>query len=128
MVDLPKFSEKSFYDLCKDEDFKILSVKEALKAEPEVLIIIDAFTLSYEADGLLMMARVMRALDYKVAFLKPYINGKLNVIRGDRRHFVSYAKKQAARLNRLSLARISFVGFDPALTICYRDELHPAFK
>ena len=122
MVDLPKFSEKSFYDLCKDEDFKILSVKEALKAEPEVLIVPDAFTLSYEADGLLMMARVMHALDYKVAFLKPYINGKLNVIRGDRRHFVSYAKKQAARLNRLSLARISLVGFDPALTICYRDE------
>ncbi len=122
MVDLPKFSEKPLSRLCKENGFDLLSTAKALKDAPEVLIVTDPFTVAYEAEGLMMMARVMRSLGYRVALLKPYINGKLMVIRGDRRSFVHYAVKQAARLERLSRARIDLVGFDPALTICYRDE------
>lgn len=122
MVDLPKFSEKPLSKLCAENGFELLSTAKALKDEPEVLIVTDPFTAAYEAEGLMMMARVMRELGYRVALLKPYINGKLMVIRGDRRAFVHYAVKQAARLERLSRARINLVGFDPALTICYRDE------
>lgn len=122
MVDLPKFSENPLSKLCAENGFELLSTAKALKDEPEVLIVTDPFTAAYEAEGLMMMARVMRELGYRVALLKPYINGKLMVIRGDRRAFVHYAVKQAARLERLSRARINLVGFDPALTICYRDE------
>ena len=57
-----------------------------------------------------------------VAFLKAYVNGKIMVIRGDRKGFVHYAVKQAARLERIHKTGKSLVGYDPALTICYRDE------
>ncbi len=122
MTDLPSLSEQTLKDLCQKNGFKLLSTNGVLKEEPDVVIVTDPFTASYETQGLLMMARVMRALGYKVALLRPYVNGKLMVIRGDRRSFVRYASKQAARLERIAKARIELVGFDPALTICYRDE------
>ncbi|MGN0902883.1 MAG: hypothetical protein ACI4M9_06330, partial [Succinivibrio sp.] len=49
-------------------------------------------------------------------------NGKIKIIRGQRRSFVHFAAKQAARLDRIAKTGKSLVGFDPALTICYRDE------
>ena len=122
MVDLPLFSRNTFRSLCAKDGFEVLSSKQALVSGHEVLIVTDPFTVCYECDGLLSMARVMRNLGYKVAFLKPYVNGKILVIRGDRRGFMHYAAKQAARLEMLAKAGIDLVGYDPALTICYRDE------
>ena len=122
MVDLPLFSKNTFRALCYKEGFEIYSSKQALVSGDEVLIVTDPFTVCYEAEGLISMARVIRNLGYKVAFLKPYVNGKILIIRGERRRFVHYAVKQAARLEMLSKAGLELVGYDPALTICYRDE------
>ncbi len=122
MVDLPLFSEKTFKQECLENGFEILSSKQAVTSDLDVIIVADPFTACYESDGLVSMARVFRALGYKVAFLKTYINGKIMVIRGERRRFVHFAAKQAARLEMISKAGISLVGYDPALTICYRDE------
>ena len=68
------------------------------------------------------MACVIRNLGYKVAFLRPYVNGKIKIIRGQRRSFLHYAAKQSARLERIAKTDKALVGYDPALTICYRDE------
>lgn len=122
MIDLPLFSKNTFRSLCSQEGFDVLSSKQALGSENDVLIVTDPFTVSYESEGLVAMARVIRNLGYKVAFLKPYVNGKILVIRGERRRFVQFAAKQAARLEMLSKAGFELVGYDPALTICYRDE------
>lgn len=64
----------------------------------------------------------MRNIGYKVAFLRAYVNGKIKVIRGQRRSFVHFAAKQAARLELIAKSGKALVGYDPALTICYRDE------
>lgn len=121
-VDLPLFSEKTFKDECKDNDFEILSTKKAEKSDCDLIIVTDPFTVCYEANGLVAMAKFIRSLGYKVAFLRPYVNGKIMVIRGERKRFVHYAAKQAARLSRIHKTGKSLVGYDPALTICYRDE------
>lgn len=121
-IDLPEFSEVSFDRLCKEQGFGLLSVAEALESDAQVLIVTDPFTVAYEAHGLISQAKIMRALGFSVHFLKPYVNGKLMVIRGDRQRFVHYAARQAARLERLHSRGMTLVGFDPALSICYRDE------
>lgn len=121
-IDLPEFSSVSFAKLCKAEGFRVLSSGQALQSSCQILIVTDPFTVAYEAQGLISQARVMRSLGFEVQFLKPYVNGKLMVIRGDRQRFVHYASRQAARLERLHSRGLTLVGFDPALSICYRDE------
>ncbi len=122
MVDLPLFSETPFTKLSKDSGFSVVSSREAATSDDDVIIVTDPFTICYEADGLIAMAKVIRALGYRVSFLRPYVNGKIMVIRGDRRSFVHYAARQAARLEKISSNGVALVGYDPALTICYRDE------
>lgn len=121
-VDLPLFSPVPLARALKKEGFALMSVRKALAQKPDVVIVCDAFTAGYDAEGLVNLGRTARALGYKVGYLRPYVNGKLMVIRGDRRRFVHYASKQAARLSRLAAAGIDLLGFDPALTICYGDE------
>ncbi|MGN0894828.1 MAG: FAD-binding and (Fe-S)-binding domain-containing protein [Succinivibrio sp.] len=121
-VDLPAFCEETFASECSKASFEILSAKKAKESDYELIIVTDPFTVCYEAHGLIAMASVIRDLGYKVAFLRPYVNGKIKVIRGQRRSFIHYAVKQAARLEMISKSGKDLVGFDPALTICYRDE------
>lgn len=125
LTDLPPFSEKSLKEQCRQNGFKLLSSKQAESESPEILIVTDPFTAAYETEGLINFAKLIANLGYKVQFLRPYINGKLMVIRGARKKFVHFASKQAARLAALAQKGITLVGYDPALTICYRDE-YPA--
>lgn len=122
ITDLPPFSEKSLSAMCRESGFMLLDSKNAALSKPDVLIVTDPFTAAYESEGLITFARLIRNLGYRVEFLKPYVNGKLMVIRGARRKFVHFASKQAARLSMLAQKGITLVGYDPALTICYRDE------
>lgn len=128
LSDLPSFSQKSLQQKCSESGFKLLSSAEAATLKPEVLIVTDPFTAAYETEGLISFARLISHLGFNVQFLKPYINGKLMVIRGARRKFVHYASKQAARLSSLAAKGITLVGYDPALTICYRDEYDAILK
>ncbi len=121
-TDVPRFSEVNLKQALKQQGFVLCGHKRALRERPDAVIVCDAFTSCYDTEGLVTLGRVMRALGFKAAFLRPYINGKLMVIRGDRRRFARYAAKQAARLSSLAAAGIDLVGFDPALTICYNDE------
>ncbi len=121
-ADVPLFSEVPLKKELHRHGFSLLSKKKALAMRPDVAIVCDAFCASYDVQGLLSLGLLLQELGYKVAYLRPYINGKLMVIRGDRRRFARYAAKQAARLNALHEAGIELVGFDPALTICYGDE------
>ncbi|MBU3827122.1 MAG: FAD-binding oxidoreductase [Candidatus Anaerobiospirillum merdipullorum] len=121
-VDVPLFAKKPLARVLKEHDFKLYSVDKMIAHKPDVAIICDAFTASYDAEGLLNMGLTMRAMGFKVAYLRPYVNGKLMVIRGDRKRFARFASKQAARLSRVDAAGITIVGFDPALTLCYGDE------
>ncbi len=121
-VDVPLFAPIPLAKLLKAHDFKLLSADRMLALQPDVAIVCDAFTASYDAVGLLNLGLTMRALGFKVTYLRPYVNGKLMVIRGDRKRFARHASKQAARLSRLAAAGIELVGFDPALTLCYGDE------
>ena len=102
----------------------MLTAKEAEEraAHYDVIVVSNAFTASYEADGLIDLAKLVRSMGFKVAILKPYTNGKLLVIRGARAAFIRKARPQAERLARLNAKGLTLVGFDPALTICYRDE------
>lgn len=122
LEDLPLFCIKPLKELCHDNAIPYLSLRTALKARPDVAIISDPFTAAYEAEGLMALARLARDLGFSVGILKPYVNGKLMTVRGARRMFVRYASRQAGRLQALSSAGIALVGYDPALTICYRDE------
>lgn len=123
-VDLPKFNERTLYQQARDENIQVLSAQEAESraAHYDVIVIANAFTGSYEADGLVDMAKLVRSMGFRVAILKPYTNGKLLVIRGARAAFIRKARPQAERLARLNAKGLTLVGFDPALTICYRDE------
>lgn len=123
-VDVPLFSERTLSEQAKDLSVPVLSYKEALRRARhfDVIIVTDVFTSSYEVDGLMDLARVVKGLGFKVAFLKPYVNGKLFIIRGARGLFLKYATVQAKRLSDLEGMGVTLVGFDPALTICYRDE------
>ena len=121
-MDIRLFSEKSLHKECHDNGFEILTADKAAKSDYEVIIVTDPFTVSYEAHGLIAMASFMRSIGYKVAFLRAYVNGKIKVIRGQRRSFVHFAAKQAARLDLIAKSGKALVGYDPALTICYRDE------
>lgn len=122
LADLPPFSTTTLKDECREHGFRLLSAEEAEREAPEVLIVTDPFTAAYESDGLVKFAKLISKLGYRVQFLRPYVNGKLMVIRGDRRRFMHFASKQAGRLSRLAAKGITLVGYDPALTICYRDE------
>ena len=123
-VDLPKFNERTLRQQAKDANIQVLTAKEAEEraAHYDVIVVSNAFTASYEADGLIDLAKLVRSMGFKVAILKPYTNGKLLVIRGARAAFIRKARPQAERLARLNAKGLTLVGFDPALTICYRDE------
>ena len=123
-VDLPKFNERTLRQQAKDANIQVLTAKEAeaRAAHYDVIVVSNAFTASYEADGLIDLAKLVRSMGFKVAILKPYTNGKLLVIRGARAAFIRKARPQAERLARLNAKGLTLVGFDPALTICYRDE------
>ena len=123
-VDLPKFNERTLRQQAKDANIQVLTAKEAEEraAHYDVIVVSNAFTASYEADGLIDLAKLVRSMGFKVAILKPYTNGKLLVIRGARAAFIRKARPQAERLARLNAKGLALVGFDPALTICYRDE------
>ncbi len=123
-VDLPKFNERTLHQQAQDAKIQVLTAKEAEEraAHYDVIVVSNAFTASYEADGLIDLAKLVRSMGFKVAILKPYTNGKLLVIRGARAAFIRKARPQAERLARLNAKGLTLVGFDPALTICYRDE------
>ena len=123
-VDLPKFNERTLRQQAQDANIQVLTAKEAeaRAAHYDVIVVSNAFTASYEADGLIDLAKLVRSMGFKVAILKPYTNGKLLVIRGARAAFIRKARPQAERLARLNAKGLTLVGFDPALTICYRDE------
>jgi FAD/FMN-containing dehydrogenase/Fe-S oxidoreductase len=122
LEDLPLFCERQLKDLCSENGIPLLSTRAALNSKPDVAIVADPFTAAYEGQGLMALARLVRSLGFSVGILKPYVNGKLMSVRGARRKFVRFASKQAGRLQALAGAGISLVGYDPALTICYRDE------
>ena len=122
MVDLPLLSQEPLKQACIKEGIAYLSVKKARQNSPQIIIVADPFTAAYETHGLVSLAKLVRHLGYTVAILRPYVNGKLMVIRGDRRRFAHFAAKQAARLEILQNCGSTLIGFDPALTICYRDE------
>ena len=122
IIDLPEFSPRTLTSLCKAHGFHLLKAAAALEEAPEVLVVTDPFTAAYEAEELVSFAAFIRCLGFSVQFLRPYVNGKLLMVRGARRSFVHFASKQAARLSALASRGITLVGFDPALTLCYRDE------
>lgn len=126
-VDVPRFNERTLVQQARDAQIPVLKIKEAIARAPhfDVIVLANAFTAGYEADALVEWARLIRVMGFKVAILKPYTNGKLMVIRGARGQFIRCARKQAERLHALYAKGVTLVGFDPALTICYRDE-YPA--
>ncbi len=128
LIDLPNLDELSLKNEASRQYIPYLSLKKVKSADVEVLIVVDPFTAAYDVKGLLAFAQVIRKLGFKPGFLRPYVNGKLSVIRGDRRSFVRFASKQAARLNLLAMQGVTLVGYDPALTICYRDEYNALLK
>lgn len=123
-VDVPLFSEETLVQQSRKINVPVLNYKDALRRARhfDVIIITDVFTSSYEVEGLIDLARVVKGLGFKPAILKPYVNGKLFIIRGARERFLKYAKVQAKRLSDLEGMGVTLLGFDPALTICYRDE------
>ncbi len=121
LVDLPKFSSTPLKAKCKELDIEYCTYEEAKKKDGYVIIVSDAFTASYEVEELTTFAKLIKTFNFKVCILKPYINGKVHVIRGDRRGFIKHAKAQNERLYELNKNN-TLLGFDPALTICYRDE------
>ncbi|MCR5085002.1 MAG: FAD-binding oxidoreductase [Succinivibrionaceae bacterium] len=122
LIDLPRFSSRPLGALARAGGLMVLSAAEALRQRPEALVVADPFTAAYEADGVVALARLLRALGTQVAILAPHANGKLQVIRGDRHGAARLAAREAERLQSLYAAGIALVGFDPALTLCYRDE------
>lgn len=123
-VDVPRFNDVPLATQAKAAGIPCLKIKEATEraAHYDVIVVTNAFTAGYEADALIEWAQLIKALGFRVAILKPYTNGKLMVIRGARGQFIKCARKQALRLSGLYHKGVSLVGFDPALTICYRDE------
>lgn len=126
-VDVPRFNAVPLAAQAKAAGIPCLKIKEATEraAHYEVVVVANAFTAAYEADALIEWAQLIKAMGFRVAILKPYTNGKLMVIRGARGQFIKCARKQAQRLSGLYQKGVTLVGFDPALTICYRDE-YPA--
>ena len=123
-TDLPLFNKVPLQQQARAAQIPLLSFEEALHRAPhyDVLVLTNAFTAAYEADGLIELAQLVQAMGFKVALLKPYTNGKLFIIRGARGKFINAAQKQAARLAALHAKGLSLVGYDPAFTLCYRDE------
>lgn len=123
-VDVPLFSEETLAQQARKAQVPLLNYKEALRRARhfDVIIVSDVFTSSYEVEGLIDLATVVRGLGFRVALLKPYVNGKLFIIRGARGRFIKYATVQAKRLSDLEGMGVTLLGFDPALTLCYRDE------
>ena len=123
-VDVPRFNSVPLAAQAKAAGIPCLKIKEATEraAHYDVIVVTNAFTAGYEADALIEWAQLIKALGFRVAILKPYTNGKLMVIRGARGQFIKCARKQAVRLSGLYNKGVTLVGFDPALTICYRDE------
>lgn len=125
---LPAFERRPFAAACREQGFEELDLHRVLYGQADTVIVNEAFTRSYDSLGLISLARVLRRLGRKVVFLRPYVNGKVNVIRGDRRGFIRHAHQQAVRMELLSSRGKTLVGFDPALTICYRDEYGSILK
>lgn len=121
-ADLPRLAGVPFVELCRSAGIEELSEAQIPGHGYDTVIVLDSFTRAYDARGALALGRVLQFLGCHVCYLHPRPSGKLHVVRGDRRGFLVHARRQAARLSRLAAAGLKLVGYDPALTLCYRDE------
>lgn len=128
LVDLPLFSAHSLKELARCKHIDLVDTKRAINGGYQTIIVADPFTAAYESEQLVNFALLIKKLGQSVAILKPYANGKVRVVRGDRRGFIKTALKQSARLEQISNHNITLVGFDPALSICYADEYKELLK
>ena len=65
-VDLPKFNERTLRQQAKDANIQVLTAKEAEEraAHYDVIVVSNAFTASYEADGLIDLAKLVRSMGF----------------------------------------------------------------
>ena len=87
-----------------------------------VIIVQDAFTSHFEAKLVMDVVELLSRLNLRV-FVMPFsANGKPLQVQGFLGAFERTAEKQAKRLRALAEFDVPMVGFDPAMTLTYRQE------
>ncbi|SUX85954.1 FAD-binding oxidase [Citrobacter koseri] len=128
MVDLPLLSTPSLQQQMVGhrsanmtlEQLELLSQEQK---ERTVLVVQDPFTSYYDAQVVADFIRLVEKLGIQPVLLPFSPNGKAQHIKGFLNRFAKTAKKTAEFLNRVAQLRIPMVGVDPALVLCYRDEI-----
>ncbi|VFS50931.1 Fe-S oxidoreductase [Budvicia aquatica] len=92
-----------------------------------VLIVQDPFTSYYDAKVVSDFVKLVEKLGMSPVVLPFSPNGKAQHIKGFLHQFAKTAKRTAEMLNRVAKLNIPMVGVDPALVLCYRDEIQPYF-
>ncbi|MER2493555.1 D-2-hydroxyglutarate dehydrogenase YdiJ [Catenovulum sediminis] len=91
-----------------------------------VAIVQDPFTSFYDADVVADWVKLIAKLGYTPIILPFVPNGKPQHVKGFLKRFAQTAKTAADFLNQLDELKITLVGTDPSLVLCYRDEYQKA--
>ena len=94
----------------------------AEERERSVVVVQDAFTRYFEAQLVLDVLDLLRALGFRPWLAPLFPNGKALHIHGFRAAFRRTAARSAALLRGLAQGGVALVGIDPAMTLTYRSE------
>ena len=106
-------------------DPAILIALPGERRERAVILLQDAFTTYYDAQVLVAVYDLLRALGFEPHVAPYFANGKGLHVKGFVGRFGRMVRKNAAILRALAATGVPLVGVDPAVVLTYRDE-YPA--
>ncbi|MCW8196134.1 FAD-binding oxidoreductase [Proteobacteria bacterium 005FR1] len=124
---LPLMSETNFERELDALGIEVASpqrLRELSAAEKNVSVVIvqDVFTRFFDAELVLDVCRLLRALGFRVWFAPFLRNGKPLHVLGFLKAFHNTASSTSRQLRALAEGGMDLVGIDPSMTLTYRDE------
>ena len=127
LVDSPSLSFPSYRSQLKSSGIETVKYSE-LHSIPKqadkktVFILPDSITGFYEAETFTAASAVLKKLGLRPIVLEFAESGKGLHVKGFLNEFQAVAQETAAKIRSLKKLGFPIIGFDPAITLCYREE------
>uniref|UniRef100_UPI00260D2706 FAD-binding and (Fe-S)-binding domain-containing protein n=1 Tax=uncultured Paraglaciecola sp. TaxID=1765024 RepID=UPI00260D2706 len=126
-VDTPILSQPTLDKRLKGHQatqFDLAELKQLSPAQlaQKVCIVQDPFTSFYDATVVESLVQLISKLGFEPVLLPFLPNGKPQHVKGFLNEFAKTAKTAADFLNQIDDLKLTMIGVDPSMVLCYRDE------
>ncbi|WP_371185217.1 FAD-binding and (Fe-S)-binding domain-containing protein [Thalassotalea maritima] len=126
-VDTPLLSKPTLAKQLKSTnyprfDLQTLQAMSELERAKLVVIVQDPFTSFYDANVVSDLMLLVKKLGFEPMLMPFMPNGKPEHVKGFLKKFAKTAENSAQLLNQLAKLKVTMIGCDASLVLCYRDE------